>query len=123
MHVLPVIGYTGNGDSYEPIKWSIGQKSNLTFAELQSEIKDINTSNASINPGESIEGDSLTISWKWDFNENNEELSKKDTLLGVMAAAGTSETTWEDVDQNLYNIDLIMDVNVEVTISQLQKTN
>ena len=115
------VSYSGGGESYEPIKWSVGEKTGLTFAGLQGEISSFNSSNSSINPGTSIKEKSLTISWAWDFNDNNDEVSKKDTLLGRMAAAGTDATTYKENGID-YTMDLIMDVSVAVTISQLQTT-
>lgn len=111
-------------DNYKPVKWTItgsgiSDSNNIFTTGTNYEFT------KTLNAGTTISELVYTISWEWDFeNDNN-----KDTLIGYKA----NNTSYDklpanlkqaDVTENKYNdISTTLEFNLIATIEQIQKNN
>ncbi len=81
-------------DKYNPVKWTLSKKvgdaaaqdvAGATNVDLLTLLNAFESESTDIPAGSSISV-VYTISWKWDFNEENNVLSLQDTLIGYKSA-------------------------------------
>lgn len=117
------LAYTKDGTpgTYSPIKWTLNDGStNVVNGGTIEDVKNALPKQVTLNPGDTLENKSYTLTWVWDFETS--DASKKteynilDTYLGKLANGYDAE--YEGYTKTSANTTLSLELNISVV--QLQ---
>ena len=113
------LAYTKGGaaGTYSPIKWTLNDgATNVVDGGTIEQVKTALNKEKTLNPGDTLEEKSYTLTWVWDF-ESSAENNKLDTYLGKLAN-GDTDTEYEGYMKTAANTTLSLELNISVV--QLQ---
>lgn len=113
------LAYTKGGvaGTYSPIKWTLNDgATNVVDGGTIEAVKGALNKKETLNPGDTLEEKSYTLTWVWDF-ESSAENNKLDTYLGKLAN-GDTVTEYEGYTKTAANTTLSLELNISVV--QLQ---
>ena len=118
------LAYTKGGvdGTYSPIKWTLNDgATNVVDGGTIEAVKGALNKKATLNPGDTLEEKSYTLTWVWDFETSDAskktEYNMLDTYLGKLAN-GYTEAAYEGYAKTDANTTLSLELNISVV--QLQ---
>ena len=103
--------------TYSPIKWTLNDGSiNVVDGGTIEQVKTALNKEVVLNPGDTLEAKSYTLTWAWDFYSSDEN-DKLDTYLGKLAN-GATDAEYEGYTKTSANTTLT--INLNISVAQLQ---